>query len=224
MPRVKKINPDTAPEEVKKAIADHLAKGHRLTNGKLTLLHSVPAFNAIKVGSYDLDDELASIIGKRAADIYEYAISSANDCIVCTVYFKKLLDSEDIDINNFQFTKGNTQAMAEAVPIIICRIPAASAYFILRGYTYISKHCSKRKSVFQFMAGRFAIIGVFLYFPCLIQQCHSHLRCSRCIQHAVSGFHRSLPYVPVSFPVQTDVNRFFYIQKSVRLPQSPHHG
>lgn len=115
MPGVKKINPDTAPEEVKKAIADHLAKGHRLTNEKLTLLHSVPAFYAIEVGSYDLDDELASIIGKRAADIYEYAISSANDCIVCTVYFKKLLDSEGIDINNFQFTKGNTQAMAEAV-------------------------------------------------------------------------------------------------------------
>lgn len=52
-----------------------------------------------------MDEELASIVGKRAADIYEYAISAANDCIVCTTYFKKLLDSEGIDIHNFEFTK-----------------------------------------------------------------------------------------------------------------------
>ena len=52
-----------------------------------------------------MDEELASIVGKRAADIYEYAISAANDCIVCTTYFKNLLDSEGIDIHHFEFTK-----------------------------------------------------------------------------------------------------------------------
>lgn len=105
MSRIQKINPETAPEEVQQTIREHLAKGYRLTNEKLTLLHSVPCFQAIEAGSYAVDEELASIVGKRAADIYEYAISAANDCIVCTTYFKKLLDSEGIDIHNFEFTK-----------------------------------------------------------------------------------------------------------------------
>lgn len=105
MARIHKIDPETAPAEVKKAIEEHVAKGYRITNEKLTLLHSVPCFQAIEVGSYAVDEELASIVGKRAADIYEYAISAANDCIVCTTYFKKLLTSEGIDINNFAFTK-----------------------------------------------------------------------------------------------------------------------
>ena len=65
----------------------------------------MPCFQAIEAGSYAVDEELAAIVGKRAADIYEYAISAANDCIVCTTYFKKLLDSEGIDIHNFEFTK-----------------------------------------------------------------------------------------------------------------------
>ena len=33
-------------------IHEHLAKGYRLTNEKLTLLHSVPCFQAIEAGSY----------------------------------------------------------------------------------------------------------------------------------------------------------------------------
>ena len=105
MSRIQKINPETAPEEVQKTIREHLAKGYRLTNEKLTLLYSIPCFQAIEAGSYAVDEELASIVGKRAADIYEYAISAANDCIVCTTYFKKLLDSEGIDLHHFEFTK-----------------------------------------------------------------------------------------------------------------------
>ena len=58
MARVSKINPESAPESVKNAIQAHIAQGRKITNEKLTLLHNVNAFNAVEVGSYNLDDDL----------------------------------------------------------------------------------------------------------------------------------------------------------------------
>ena len=105
MPRISLIDLDTASEEVKKVVADHVADGYRITNEKLTLLHHVPSFNALELESYKLDRELQKIVGKRAADFYEYAISLQNDCLVCSTYFTKLLKKNGIDdFNTFNFT------------------------------------------------------------------------------------------------------------------------
>ena len=52
-----------------------------------------------------VDRELQRLVGKRAADFFEYAISVENDCIVCTTYFGKLLRSMGIeDFEGFAFT------------------------------------------------------------------------------------------------------------------------
>ena len=83
MARISEINPETAPADIQKIIADHVAGGHALTAEKRTLLHNAAAFNAVEAGSYALDDELQRLIGKRAADFYEYAISRKNGCLVC---------------------------------------------------------------------------------------------------------------------------------------------
>ena len=105
MPRIPMINPDTAGEEVQRAIADHLARGYRLTNEKRTLLHNVTAFDALEVRSYAVDRELQRLVGKRAADFFEYAISLENDCVVCSTYFGKLLRQNGItDFEHFDFT------------------------------------------------------------------------------------------------------------------------
>lgn len=104
MPRISEINPETAPEAIQKIIADHLADGHALTAEKRTLLHNAAAFNAVEAGSYALDDELQRLIGKRAADFYEYAISQKNGCLVCSIYFQNLLKKNGIDFENFAFT------------------------------------------------------------------------------------------------------------------------
>lgn len=102
MGRISKIDPETAPAEVKEAIAKHIADGHKITNEKLTLLHNVNAFNAVEVASYGLDDDLQKLIGKLDGDLFEYAVSVSNDCLVCTTYFSKLLREEHhIDPNNF---------------------------------------------------------------------------------------------------------------------------
>ena len=99
------IDPETAGEKEKEVIRDHLAQGYRLTNEKLTLLHNAEAFKAIEDSSYSLDRELQRLIGKRAGDFFEYAISEENDCLVCSTYFRKLLKDNGIDFDNFQFTK-----------------------------------------------------------------------------------------------------------------------
>lgn len=105
MPRISKIDPENAPGEVRQVIKEHVDAGYRITNEKLTLLHNVAAFRAIEEGSYAVDRELQRLVGKRAADFYEYAISNENECAVCTIYFKKLLDSQGIDIRTFSFTE-----------------------------------------------------------------------------------------------------------------------
>ena len=104
MPRISEIDPKTAPESIQKIIADHVADGHALTAEKRTLLHNAAAFNAVEAGSYALDDELQRLIGKRAADFYEYAISQKNGCLVCSIYFQNLLKKNGIDFDTFEFT------------------------------------------------------------------------------------------------------------------------
>lgn len=89
MPRISEINPETAPEAIQKIIADHLADGHALTAEKRTLLHNAAAFNAVEAGSYALDDELQRLIGKRAADFYEYAISQKTAAL-CAAFTSRI--------------------------------------------------------------------------------------------------------------------------------------
>ena len=105
MPRIDKIDPNNAAPEVRAAIDAHLSDGYRLTNEKLTLLHNVTAFNALEAQSYALDREFQRLVGKRAADFFEYAISLENDCLVCSRYFANLLRKNGIeDFEHFSFT------------------------------------------------------------------------------------------------------------------------
>ena len=84
MGRISQIDPETAPAGVKAAIWKHIAEGRKITNEKRTLLHNVNAFNAVEVASYALDDDLQKLIGKLDGDLFEYAVSVSNDCLVCT--------------------------------------------------------------------------------------------------------------------------------------------
>jgi hypothetical protein len=105
MGRISQIDPETAPAEVKAAIWKHISEGRKITNEKRTLLHNVNAFNAIEVGSYALDDDLQKLIGKLDGDLYEYAVSVSNECLVCTTYFAKLLREEHhLDPNHFELS------------------------------------------------------------------------------------------------------------------------
>src|SRR6185312_14039512 len=40
---------------------------------------------------YVLRDELVPFIGERAVSLFSYAISDEHDCLVCSVYFRRIL-------------------------------------------------------------------------------------------------------------------------------------
>ena len=105
MARIAKINPETAPQAVRDEIIKHIADGHKITGVKLTMLHHLPSFRTLEVGSYELDDDLQRLIGKLDGDLFEYAVSVQNECLVCTTYFARLLREEHgLDPNTFTFT------------------------------------------------------------------------------------------------------------------------
>ena len=105
MAHITKIELETAGEEVKQTVAEHLSQGYKISNEKLTLLHNITAFKALEESSYMLDKELQRLIGKRAGDFFEYAISVQNDCLVCSSYFTKLLEENGINFDTFEFTE-----------------------------------------------------------------------------------------------------------------------
>lgn len=79
------------------------AKSGRVTNMVKTLLHSVPAFRALEF--YPVRDVLAKRLGLRAVYFYCYAISSADECIICTTYHARLLKALGIKPGEFEFTE-----------------------------------------------------------------------------------------------------------------------
>ncbi|MDR2807459.1 MAG: hypothetical protein LBB43_00440 [Spirochaetaceae bacterium] len=86
---------ENASPEAKREYDDQIAKNGRVTNMKRTLLHNAAAFKAY-MEWYTLKDLVVPFIGERALSLYSYAISVANDCLVCSTFFRKIIiDSGD---------------------------------------------------------------------------------------------------------------------------------
>lgn len=104
MAYISMVEYDSASKEVKELFDDQINKHGRITNMKKTLLQSVPAFKVL-MEWYPLQEEVSKIIGERATNFYCYAISSENDCLICSMFFKKILDDLHIDFESFEFTE-----------------------------------------------------------------------------------------------------------------------
>jgi len=89
-----------------RAAADRQVELHggRITNMKATLLSHVPSFTAY-MEWYTLRDELVPFIGERAVSLFSYAISDENDCLVCSVFFRRVLIDNGEDPDNPQVTE-----------------------------------------------------------------------------------------------------------------------
>jgi hypothetical protein len=95
---------ENASEEVKKQFDDQKKKHGRITNMKKTLLHSLPAFHTL-MEWYPLEKEVEKFLGERATNFYCYAISTQNNCLICSTFFRKILVELHIDFENFEFTE-----------------------------------------------------------------------------------------------------------------------
>lgn len=92
---------DSADEAVRREYDDQIAKHGRITNMKRTLLHDVQSFKTY-MDWYTLYDELRPTFGDRALQIFSYAISTGNDCLICGLFFRKILVDAGEDPENLQ--------------------------------------------------------------------------------------------------------------------------
>jgi hypothetical protein len=90
---------ETAGEEARREYDDQIARHGRITNMKRTLLHSPPCFHAY-MEWYTLKDLLVPVIGERGVSLFSYAISTENDCLICSTFFRKILADSGDDPDN----------------------------------------------------------------------------------------------------------------------------
>lgn len=81
---------ENSSEQVKELWDEQVEKHGRITNMKRTLLHHVPSFKVL-MEWYPLRDEVAKIVGDFATDVLSYAISTQDDCLICSTFFRKIL-------------------------------------------------------------------------------------------------------------------------------------
>ena len=113
------VDPANAPEDARKAAEAHLAKGYRMTNEKRTLLHNAVAFEALEGMSYAVSAEMKKFTGHRAANLFQYAISLENDCLVCSTYYRRAMAELGLDsLDESQFTPDEALLVAYARAIV----------------------------------------------------------------------------------------------------------
>jgi alkylhydroperoxidase family enzyme len=104
MARIPPVDDAAAAPEAREAASAHAATGGRMTNMKWTLAHSPAAFRAL-MEWYPLRDEVQPFLGERRTWIFCHAISSENDCLVCSTFFRRLLidageDPESLELDD----------------------------------------------------------------------------------------------------------------------------
>jgi alkylhydroperoxidase family enzyme len=100
MPRIRPVEyAETTPAV--RAAHDEVVREHgRITNMKRTLLHSLPAFQAL-MEWYPLRDTVQPFLGERLTNLFAHAISTENDCLVCSTFFRRIILESGGDPDHF---------------------------------------------------------------------------------------------------------------------------
>jgi len=101
MARIEQINYDKESFEVKAAHDAHIKNVGKMTNMKRTLLRNVPTFEVL-MEWYTMKDEAQKFLDDIDIYFFCYAISTENDCAICSLFFVKLLAENGIDIKDFE--------------------------------------------------------------------------------------------------------------------------
>lgn len=95
---------DLSPEGQQRWDAEIVRSGADPTHMKRALLNHLPTYDAL-MNWYPLYGEIERIVGKRGAVVYSFAISTQNECLLCTTYFRRALRERGEDINGRDFTE-----------------------------------------------------------------------------------------------------------------------
>ena len=90
MGRIPPVDYESAPPSIRGAYDAAERRFGRVTNMKATLLHSIPAYDALMTW-YDLREVVVPFLRERLADMFSHAISAGTDCLICSTYFRKAL-------------------------------------------------------------------------------------------------------------------------------------
>jgi len=91
MARISPVADNELQTSVQIAFERHIKEYNaRITNMKATLGHSLLAFE-VYMQWYPLYEQVETILGKRLAYLYAYAISKATDCPLCSTFFRKII-------------------------------------------------------------------------------------------------------------------------------------
>ncbi len=107
MAYISQVKYEEASPEVKAQFDYQIKHNGRITNMKKTLLHSLPAYRAL-MEWYTLRDKVEPFLGSRGVNFFCYAISTENQCLICSTFFAQILDELNIDFESFSFTEQET--------------------------------------------------------------------------------------------------------------------
>lgn len=111
MAHISQVRYEDASKEVKEQFDYQIRHNGRITNMKKTLLHSLPAYHAL-MEWYALRDAVEPFLGSRGVNFFCYAISTENQCLICTTFFSQILDELNIDFKKFSFTEQESVVIA----------------------------------------------------------------------------------------------------------------
>ncbi len=90
MTRIPMVEYDKLSPEAKAEYTTQIKKHGKITNMKKTLLNDVLSFKVL-MDWYPLRDKAAEFLGDLGVNVFCHAISSHNNCLVCSTFFRKLL-------------------------------------------------------------------------------------------------------------------------------------
>jgi alkylhydroperoxidase family enzyme len=101
--RIDPIDYESSDATVIEAFENQIAKNGRITNMKRTLLHSPQAFHAL-MEWYPLRGAAMEFLSEREFNLFAHGISTQNNCIVCSTFFRKILIDNGDDPDKPEFT------------------------------------------------------------------------------------------------------------------------
>src|SRR4051795_1304786 len=111
MPRISPVDLDSAPPDARAAAEAHVRTHARMTNMKRTLLQSQPAFKAL-MEWYPLRDTVQPFLGERLTTLFAHAISAETDCLICSTFFRRLLQQSGEDPDRLVLDEWETAVVA----------------------------------------------------------------------------------------------------------------
>lgn len=87
--RVPALTYEEAPAGSRPQFDRQIHQHGRMTNMKRTLAHSPGALRAF-MEWYPLRDEVAEFLGDRATYLFAHAISTRNECLICSTFFRRV--------------------------------------------------------------------------------------------------------------------------------------